>query len=283
LGLRNIHVKANVYFADSKQLVVSKIIDVDGESTFGSGTGTTELKIIFREASSDHKDRKFYLTFSVPELKTCSPVVTSVFTVLEKVKIVVVGMAGVGKTKFVQSFLNASSSKNDQQQSQDRDILESYHCLLPIGEQLIAVNLWDTAGEAMAEQIKRDVVYPGTQIFLFCFAIDDRKSFMAVTDIVKQLRDKYPNALFGIIGTKAELRNAKRNNVKRELLLPVEGDVKKEETHAAFYMECSSEEHTSCANVFQETVKEVLLKKQKDLASRQQLFCSRGSCNCIIS
>lgn len=75
-----------------------------------------------------------------------------------------------------------------------------------VKNKVIKLALFDTAGQEDYDQF-RTLSYPGTDIFLLCFSIDNPTSFENITNKWHKEICEHSSADFILVGTKLDLRN----------------------------------------------------------------------------
>lgn len=95
---------------------------------------------------------------------------------MQEVKLCVVGDSGVGKTSLLISYTtNAFPSEYIP------TIFEQYTANVMIDGRPISLNLNDTNGSEEYDRL-RPLQYPDIQIFIVCFAVNNRRSFQNITE-----------------------------------------------------------------------------------------------------
>jgi Ras homolog gene family, member G len=170
-----------------------------------------------------------------------------------QVKIVFVGDGTVGKTSLILEKMNPNSSKTT-------GYIPSFHedvSFKTFSNGIeIEVRLCETGGERL-----RTLSYPGTDLFIVCFAINDPYSFKNVKEMwfpeIHQHCPKIPKLL---VGTKEDLRNdldsinqMKEKNINfvdEEELFEMQNQI-----GAFSYISTSAWEHINVDEIFDECLK----------------------------
>ena len=198
------------------------------------------------------------------------------------IKCVTIGDGSVGKTCMLISYTTNSFPKN-----YTPTVFDHYSANLIVDGEAVTLVLWDTPGQ-MDYDMLRPLSYPETDVFIVCFAIDDRPT-------INNLRDKWcpeikrycPSAPIILVATKVDLRDrgtTKRNenhneyNYDREkkmgndvidtndsLISTKEGLSLREELQASYYVECSALTQLGLTDVFIQAVRAVIYKRKKRL------------------
>merc|ERR1711981_95221 len=185
-----------------------------------------------------------------------------------EIKLVAVGDGAVGKTCLLNSFVNDSFPEQ-----YEPTIFENFAFevdkKLEIGElegKKAVAQLWDTAGQEGFERI-RILSYENTNCFIVCFSVADMVTFDNVGyKWLEELRQHRPEAKILLVGTKADLRNAgKENGGKKSVRMKevppktIETFVKKRKLDG--YVECSAKDDKESVNkVFKKAVQLGLLE-----------------------
>ncbi|CAL5984557.1 Rac/Rho-like_protein [Hexamita inflata] len=123
-------------------------------------------------------------------------------------KFVVVGDDGVGKTCF-QIVFNSKMFPNDYIPT----VFESYAYTVNKQSKTIQFSLWDTVGDQNYD-ILRQLSYPGADVFLMCYAIDNKASFdRLITKYLPEVRKHCPTIPYIFVGLKEDLRNLSQSVV----------------------------------------------------------------------
>ncbi|KAJ6637151.1 Cell division control protein 42 like, partial [Pseudolycoriella hygida] len=154
---------------------------------------------------------------------------------IQKIKCVVVGDAGIGKTNLILSYLQnkfvgqhiptASDIYKCQLQQFIQFVIlliKKFHSVeVKVNKQHVQIELFDTAGQDSFNHL-RELSYPDCDVFLICFSVINPQSFTAV-------RSKWAptfrntNAAVVLVGTQSDLRSNRQiiANLKKKRLSPV--------------------------------------------------------------
>jgi small GTP-binding protein len=173
------------------------------------------------------------------------------------IKITPVGDGAVGKTSMLTSYTNKTVP-----QDHVATVFDNYSCNVTVNDKQVTLNLADTAGQEDFDSL-RTLCYPGTNVYLCVFSVNDRQSFDNIASKwMKELgdrskvKDSYGVPLI-IVGNKTDLRG-KENCVSRE-----EGEALQKKLSAEYaseitsihYMECSALKSTGLKEVFDLAIK----------------------------
>ena len=120
----------------------------------------------------------------------------------EKIKIVLVGEASVGKTSIIQRYVDNNFST-----SNSSTIGLSYVSKkLSINNRNFRLDIWDTAGEERYRALTK-VFFVDSQICIFVFDITKKHTFEDIQNFwVKELENvSNKNIVFGLVGNKCDL------------------------------------------------------------------------------
>ena len=161
-----------------------------------------------------------------------------------KVKGVLVGDAKVGKSCLLITYITKAFPKD--YIPSEFDYFKPY---IKVDNKHVTFDFWDTSSQ---DNNKRILSYPNTNVFLICFSVSDRASFLSVQHKwTKELTTHDANCPIMLVGTKIDLRNDKNTNcVSRD-----EGIKMVEEIGAKGYMECSALTQHNIKEMFEEAVR----------------------------
>ena len=121
----------------------------------------------------------------------------------------------------------------------------------------VKLSIYDTAGEEDYDRI-RPRSYPGTNVFIVCYAINDPASYSNVSQKwIPEIQKHCPTASIIVVGTKNDLRDNEDENIKRTATL------KEQANDGCQYLECSALSSQGLKEVFE---------KLTDLALTQLQF-----------
>jgi len=129
-----------------------------------------------------------------------------------------------------------------------------------VGDKIVALALWDTAGQADYDRL-RPLSYPQTNIFLMCFSLISRSSFNNIkTKWVLEITHHCPTIPYILVGMKLDLKDdvatiERLRENKEEPLRSTEGEALAKSIGAIKYMECSALKQTGLALLFNEAMK----------------------------
>ena len=122
----------------------------------------------------------------------------------ERVKIVVVGDGGVGKTALLCSF-----TTNTFEEDYLPTVFENFTAGINFKGRYLTLSIWDTAGQEEYSRL-RALSYPDTNIFFLCFDVTKKHSFTNVRDRwYTEIMHHCPDAKLLLIGTKSDLRDSR--------------------------------------------------------------------------
>jgi small GTP-binding protein len=178
-------------------------------------------------------------------------------------KIVVVGDGSVGKTCLL--LVYARGVFPDEYVP---TVFENYKTVVSMGGQDYAVQLWDTAGQEELESI-RTLSYSHTDVFLLCYAVDDRTSFDNARDkwmmeLRLHTREKL-NVL--LVGLKTDLREG------NPTLSAEEGRALAKQLGAFDYAECSARKCEGVKEVFERAIEKAVVPTKEKKAEKPQGCC----------
>ena len=121
---------------------------------------------------------------------------------MQNLKIVVVGDGGVGKSCLLISFSTDSFPSE-----YVPTVFDNYAPTYMLDGVPYTLGLWDTAGQEDYDRL-RPLSYPQTDVFLLCFDIARRSSFLNVKEKwVPEIRHHMPETPILLVATKIDLRS----------------------------------------------------------------------------
>ncbi|ELP89243.1 Rho GTPase, putative [Entamoeba invadens IP1] len=186
----------------------------------------------------------------------------------DSVKLVVIGDGAVGKTCMLMSY-----TSNDFPSDYVPTVFDNYVANVSVQKKVVSLGLWDTAGQEEFDSL-RPLSYPGTDIFLLCYAVNSSASLANLKDkwypeIQKYCKDEFKM----MVGLKVDLRENAQEVKKIEvegnkMITPEEGQSMCTELDCAKYMECSALTRKGLVEVFETAVEMVLNKNIEDKATK---------------
>ena len=173
-----------------------------------------------------------------------------------KLKIVIIGDSGVGKTNLLKRFVSNIFTENTKATVGVEFMTKSYK----INKHIFKIELWDTAGQERYKSITA-VYYKGAKGALIVYDTTSKPSFDDIDKWLNEIRDKCSNDIkLMIIGNKIDLKefrevpNELAMNKAKELGIPL--------------METSALDATNVKEAFCDLLKEIY----KDLKSKNKNF-----------
>ncbi|CAL4066966.1 unnamed protein product [Meganyctiphanes norvegica] len=162
-------------------------------------------------------------------------------------KIVTVGDGTVGKTCVLIAY-----TQNAFPVEYVPTVFENYSGDITVDDRKYGVNLWDTAGQEGYDRV-RLLAYNGTNCFLVCFSVVDKKSFENVTATwLPEIRQQCPNIPVILVGTKSDLRGTVGAGQE---IMAAEAKKLASREHLVAYVETSAKKFENLNDVFIEAVK----------------------------
>jgi small GTP-binding protein len=168
------------------------------------------------------------------------------------IKVMVVGNTSIGKTCLLLSY-----TQNAFPSEYVPTVFDNYTANALVDGQPVNLGLWDTAGSVEYDQL-RPLSYPGTDVFLICFSLEDKTTLNAVKGKwYEEINQNATGIPIIVVGTKMDMRRADDNKHVKT----AEGQAVATEIGAWKYMECSALTQVGLGNVFDETVRCVMASK----------------------
>lgn len=162
-------------------------------------------------------------------------------------KCVVVGDGAVGKTCLLISF-----AKNEFPEDYVPTVFDNYNATVDVDGKDLTLGLWDTAGQEDYEKL-RPLSYPGTHVFLVCFAVISGSSYENVeSKWVPELKKNCPGTPMLLVGTKSDMRGSVKPNTR--VLTKEDGVNMAKKIKAVKYLECSAKTREGVKEVFEEAL-----------------------------
>jgi small GTP-binding protein len=166
-------------------------------------------------------------------------------------KCVLVGDGAVGKTCLLISF-----STNAFPEAYIPTVFDRHDENLVVDGQAVRLGLWDTEGRGVDGKDYprlRLLSYPGTDVFLLCYSIVDKKSFENVKSFwMPELKHHAPGVPVVLVGTKLDLRTEED---VLDSVSTAQAGLMKDEIGAVFLRECSALTQHGVRDLFEEAVR----------------------------
>ena len=155
-----------------------------------------------------------------------------------KVKIVLLGDSGVGKTNLISRFTKNMFSPNSKATIGVEFFIKTYK----VNNKILKIEIWDTAGQERYKSIT-SVYYKGAKGAFIVYDITSRKSFDDVDKWIEEIKEKTSKDIkLIIIGNKIDLKD-ERDITTNEALNKFKGmDIP--------FMETSALDDTNVSEVF---------------------------------
>jgi len=162
-----------------------------------------------------------------------------------KLKIVIVGDSGVGKTNLVKRFISNTFNSNSKATVGVEFLSKSYK----INDHIFKIEIWDTAGQERYKSITA-AYYKGAKGALVVYDTTLKETFNSVDKWISEIREKsIPEIKLMIIGNKIDLKD------RREVKL--EEAIEKSKSLDVPIMETSALNATNVTQAFHDLLKEM--------------------------
>ena len=146
-----------------------------------------------------------------------------------KLKIVLLGDSGVGKTNIISRFTKNIFSPNSKATIGVEFFCKTYK----INNKILKIEIWDTAGQERYKSIT-SVYYKGAKGALIVYDITSRKSFDNVDKWIEEIKEKTSKDIkLIIIGNKIDLKDSREISTKEAMYKFKGMDIPLMETSAA--------------------------------------------------
>jgi small GTP-binding protein len=130
------------------------------------------------------------------------------------------------------------------------------------------IEIWDTSGHTQFDEI-RFLCFSECDVFILCFAIDNRESFENVfSKWIPEAKKHNPSTPFVICATKLDLRQKSHHDVSQK-----EAIEKSKASGASAYLECSAQTQVGLKPSFQNIVRIALNMELEDIQERSGRKC----------
>ncbi|XP_009982642.1 PREDICTED: rho-related GTP-binding protein RhoF-like [Tauraco erythrolophus] len=176
-----------------------------------------------------------------------------------RVKVVIVGDGGCGKTSLLVAF-----ARGDFPKVYVPTVFEKYTASLQVGSKSVTIHLWDTAGQEDYDRL-RPLSYSDANVVLICFDVTNPTSY---SNILTKWYPEVNHFCKGIpvllVGCKTDLRQDR------------EGEAMARHVHAMSYLECSARYQENIRDIFVEACSAALS------ASRRSQRRKRPRRGCVL-
>lgn len=120
---------------------------------------------------------------------------------MTKVKIIVIGDGGVGKTSILVTYsTDAFPTKHVP------TVFDNYEDDISVDGKSVRMELWDTAGQEEYDRL-RPICYKNCDVFVVCYSIRDRSTLEHIKGKwIPEIHKYQPGVPWILVGTKADLR-----------------------------------------------------------------------------
>ena len=168
-----------------------------------------------------------------------------------------VGDGAVGKTCLLVSY-----SQNAFPSEHIPTVFDNYQANVLVDGKFVNLMLWDTAGQEDYDRL-RPLSYPGTDVFLVCYAMDLRSSFVNIKEKwIPEITHHCPKVPYILVATKSDLRQHGVNK-ELELISTEEGEKLAKEIKANGFIECSALTQENLKQTFDEAIHCVIKPPKK--------------------
>ena len=169
-----------------------------------------------------------------------------------KMKIIVVGDSGVGKTNLINRFASDKFDSN----SKATIGVEFVYKTLKINKEVIKVEVWDTAGEERYKAIT-STYYKGAKGAIIVYDITNEDSFNNVESWMKEVAKKgKENMQFLLVGNKKDLINERKVTEQK--------GIDKAKLLNMHLFEASALEKTNVNEAFNFIIREIYLENRRE-------------------
>jgi len=170
-----------------------------------------------------------------------------------KLKLVVVGDSGVGKTNLIKRFVSDEFIPNSKATVGVEFVSRSYK----INEEVFKIEIWDTAGQERYKSIT-SAYYRGAKGALLVYDVTEKKSFQNIDKWMGEIKEKSSKDInIMIIGNKIDLNDTKA--------VTTEEAMTKAKTLGVALMEASALNSTNVKEAFYDLLREMYQDVRKKL------------------
>eukprot|EP00485_Elphidium_margaritaceum_P007159 CAMPEP_0202709172 /NCGR_PEP_ID=MMETSP1385-20130828/21299_1 /ASSEMBLY_ACC=CAM_ASM_000861 /TAXON_ID=933848 /ORGANISM="Elphidium margaritaceum" /LENGTH=341 /DNA_ID=CAMNT_0049368345 /DNA_START=1 /DNA_END=1023 /DNA_ORIENTATION=+ len=171
------------------------------------------------------------------------------------IKLVVVGDNGIGKTSLLLTYQTETFPDAEYVPSK----CDSFTVNRDVDGQSIALAIFECGRENDSYDPVRTLLYTNTQVFLVCFALNDRASFENVTERwTPEIKHHCPDAPFILCGLKADMRLDTDSNNPLNMVDASEAQQLVSDIGASQYIELSSLHQSNVERAFEDAIRCVI-------------------------
>eukprot|EP01119_Soliformovum_irregulare_P018470 TRINITY_DN5675_c0_g1_i1.p1 TRINITY_DN5675_c0_g1~~TRINITY_DN5675_c0_g1_i1.p1 ORF type:complete len:967 (-),score=244.39 TRINITY_DN5675_c0_g1_i1:62-2962(-) len=197
------------------------------------------------------------LSRSISLKKTNSDPGNTLVGIKKSIKAVLVGDGVTGKTSLLVSYTTKAFPTTEYVPT----IFDNYNAIELCDGQPVNLVLWDTAGQEDLAKI-RTLNYRGTDIFLICYAVDNRDSLLNIREKwIPELTNHCSKPVYAILGLKRDL--ALDNGAPGAIVTNKEGTVLAKKLGAVFHEQCSAKTRDGVDEIFIRAIRIVLMLDKK--------------------
>ncbi|XP_035231554.1 ras-related C3 botulinum toxin substrate 1-like [Stegodyphus dumicola] len=168
-------------------------------------------------------------------------------------KLTVVGDKRVGKTSLLKTYTHGVFPQGEYVSTvfpylSDEDYV--YSKPINYSGHPVLLTMWDRVYNQKEDDLIRSLQYDQTDIFLLCFSVTDRTSFLNATTLWKpEIQKHCPKSPCILVGLKKDLR-CSRSFSRHEVVTKSMGRDMAEKIGAVAYMECSARKKEGVKEIF---------------------------------
>ncbi|KFM82608.1 Ras-related protein ced-10, partial [Stegodyphus mimosarum] len=168
-------------------------------------------------------------------------------------KLTVVGDKRVGKTSLLKTYAHGVFPQGEYVSTvfpylPDEDYV--YSKPINYSGHPVLLAMWDRVYNQKEDDLIRSLQYDQTDIFLLCFSVTDRTSFLNATTLWKpEIQKHCPKSPCILVGLKKDLRCSRAFN-RQEVVTKSMGRDMAEKIGAVAYMECSARKKEGVKEIF---------------------------------
>ena len=175
-----------------------------------------------------------------------------------KLKLVVVGDSGVGKTNLIKRFANNTFNSNSKATVGVEFLSKSFK----INNRIFKIEIWDTAGQERYKSITA-AYYKGAKGALVVYDITSKISFENIDKWMMEIKEKSSKDLkLMIIGNKSDLKDARQVSNEEAL--------RKAQDTGIPLMETSALDSTNVQEAFHDLLKEMYIEISAKIAKVEE-------------